>query len=361
VHVSGNFSPTSNRRVPGGRLPRRLKKGSIQLVEHIRRCLSSLFQPLRADVKGDVSLYMNRDIELLIIRASRLVFGVFGQMINHDDERVVRVGGSGIFIAPFQTLTARHVNRDLFRIDPMREDNLNRRVRAAELNARTDYFDLQHSAVLFQARFGRNPRGLLWHVRRVWDSNITDISLFEVYAEGDEAGGMENEMRGFFEWSLLPPPVGSHVLMLGYPQTNIRTDGDLLNINLTYVLQDGYVTDIYELSRDRGMFPFPCFRIDQPVDHGFSGGPVFWEDKLCGIVCGGDLDNGTVAASLWPLCMLEYQYPDLGILGEQRVFSSLFESGVLRSRDWPRIRERIEKRYDDNGMPYAYIAPVETI
>jgi hypothetical protein len=298
---------------------------------------------------------MDRDLEILIHRATSLVFGVFGQIEGQDGERIARFGGSGVFVAPFQGLTARHVTRDLFRIDPMREDELNRRVRAAELNARTDYFELGHSSALFQAQFGRAPRALFWHVRRVWDSNITDISLMEVFAEGDEAAGMEHQMTGFFEWVLLPPPVGSHVVMLGYPLADIKTKGDLLNIDLKYVMQDGQVTDVYESRRDRGMFPFPCFRIDKPVNHGFSGGPVFWEDKLCGIVSGGDLGNGTVAASLWPLCLLEYQYPDLGTLGDKRVFGSLFDSGVLRSGDWEQVRGRVTKEHDVEGKPYARI------
>lgn len=300
---------------------------------------------------------MSRDLELLILRATPLVFGIFGQIEGPDGERIVRVGGSGIFIAPFQALTARHVTRDLFRTDSMAEDNLNRRVRAAEINAQTDYFELPHSSVLFQPKFEKPPRILLWHVRYTWDSNITDISLMEVFTEGGEAAGMENKMTGFFEWSLLPPPVGSHVTMLGYPQAEIKANGDLLNLNLLLVEQSGQVTEVYEDRHDRGMFSFPCFRIDKPIDHGFSGGPVFWEDKLCGIVSGGSFDDGTFAASLWPLCLLEYEYPDLGALGGKTTFDKLFESGVLRSQDWPQIRERISKRYDEDGRPYAYIAP----
>ena len=72
---------------------------------------------------------MNREVELLILRATPLVFGVFGQTYDEEGQRIVRVGGSGIFVAPFQALTARHVSRDLFRTDPSRADELNRRKR----------------------------------------------------------------------------------------------------------------------------------------------------------------------------------------------------------------------------------------
>jgi hypothetical protein len=67
---------------------------------------------------------MDRDTELLIRRATPLVFGTFSHMDNQDGRRSVRVGGSGIFVAPFQRLTARHVCRDLWRIDPNRSDDL---------------------------------------------------------------------------------------------------------------------------------------------------------------------------------------------------------------------------------------------
>jgi hypothetical protein len=188
---------------------------------------------------------------------------------------------------PFQALTARHVSRDLFRTDPARADELNRRT--------PGYFEPPHYSNLFQAHdpFGNEPRPLFWCVRRTWDPVFTDICSMEVFAREDEAGGMERQMTGFFEWALVPPPVGSHVVMLGYPRTKIATNGHLMNINLNYVLQEGQITDVYQLKRDSGLLTFPCFRIGKPVDEGFSGGPVFWEDKLCGIVSTGSIDGST--------------------------------------------------------------------
>jgi hypothetical protein len=181
----------------------------------------------------------------------------------------------------------------------------------------------------------------------------------EVFAHEDEAAGMERQMAGFFDWALVPPPVGSHVVMLGYPKTDIAPIGNLMNINLNYVLEEGEVSDVCEHGRDRGMFNFPGFRINKIIDHGFSGGPVFWEDRLCGLVSGGTIDDGTYAASLWPFCLLEYEYPDLGALGGKRVVGELFECGVLRSQDWLGIKDRISKKYDPEGKPYATMRPLE--
>src|SRR5262249_43522534 len=301
---------------------------------------------------------MSRDTEFLINRATPLVFGVCAQIEDEDGKRITRVGGSGVFIAPFHALTARHVTRELFNTDSMRGDDLKRRVTNAEEDGRSIYFETPHSSILYQVMLTTPPRSLLWHVRHTWDSSVTDISLMEVFAEGDEAAGMEHKMTGFFELALLPPPVGAHVIMLGYPLANIESNNGLMKLDLKYVSQEGEVTDVYDLSRDQGMYSFPCFRVNKPVDHGFSGGTVFWDGKLCGIVSGGGFDDDTYAASLWPLLLMEYQYPDSGILGGTRTFRELFESGVLSSEDWPQIRDRSTKRDHDNGKPYAYLERV---
>jgi len=146
---------------------------------------------------------MDPDVELLIRRATPLTFGVFAQIPGANGDRITRCGGSGIFVSPFHALTARHVTRDFFEIDSTRADQLKRRLRVAEENARTDYFELPHSSL--------------------------------------------------------------------------------------------------------------------------------------------------------PLCMLEYEYRDMATLGGKRTFADLFNTGELRSQDWPRINDRIEKRRDEEDKPFAYI------
>jgi hypothetical protein len=300
---------------------------------------------------------MSRDTEILINRATSLVFGICAQVEGADGERITRVGGSGIFIAPFRAITARHVTRELFDTDPVQGDGLKRRVRNAEENEGATYFETPHSSILYQPMFVTPPRPLLWHVRHTWDSSVTDISLMEVFTEGDEAAGREHEMKGFFELALLPPPVGAHVIMLGYPLANVESNNGLMKLDLKYVLQEGEVVDVFDPYRDQSMYSFPCFQINKPVDHGFSGGPVFWDGKLCGLVSGGGaFGDDTYAASLWPLLLMEYQYPDSGILGGTRAFREMLESDTLRSPDWPQIRERVTKRPHDNGKSYAHLS-----
>jgi hypothetical protein len=177
-----------------------------------------------------------------------------------------------------------------------------------------------------------------------------------VSAESGAALETQKQMpTQFFEWSLMPPPIGSQVVMLGYPKAEITPNDGEWNISSQIVSQIGYVSDIYETRRERGMLNFPCFRIDKLIDHGFSGGPVFWGDKLCGIVSAGSIGDETYAATLWPFCLLEYEYPDYGSLGGKTTVGDLFEKGVLRSKDWATLKHRISRQYDDDDAPYAHI------
>lgn len=143
--------------------------------------------------------------------------------------------------------------------------------------------------------------------------------------------------------------------MLGSPKTEITIADGKMNISLQLVSQVGRVSDVREFRRDKGMMNFPCFQIDKPVDHGFSGGPVFWGERLCGIVSGGGFEEDTWAATRWPLCLMEYENPDIGSFGAKMTFGDLFEKGVLHSEDWSELKHRISKRHDDNDAPYAYI------
>jgi hypothetical protein len=179
---------------------------------------------------------------------------------------------------------------------------------------------------------------------------FTDICFLEAALDTDASSEKDVELpTRFLEWSLEPPPTGEEVAMLGFPGAQIEIVGQHWNIKCSCVLQVGRVVEVFERGRDAGMFSFPGFLIDQPVDGGFSGGPVLWNGQLCGIVSGTSIDDRTYAASLWPLCLMDYEYPDLGLLGSSRSFSELLDQGVIRASDWPKVRERISKRRDNDG------------
>jgi hypothetical protein len=58
---------------------------------------------------------------------------------------------------------------------------------------------------------------------------------------------------------------------------------------------------------------------------------------------------------LVPLCLLEYEYPDLGGIGHKRTLVIYFGGGVVRSTDWACIEPSIETRHDENGRRYVHL------
>jgi hypothetical protein len=294
---------------------------------------------------------MDRNTRHLVYRMTPLICGVFAHAPGPSGKRFVRFGGSGIFIAPFLAVSASHVCRDLFRTDPDQADLLRRR---------KGYLATPHSTGLFQVAPSRMSQShAIWGVNRTWDPVVTDIAMMQVGADqGDAVRRQHSREMGFFEWSMLPPPIGAQVHMFGFPKTDmIVTEDDKIEGKVLYTIQTGTVRAVFEIKRESGMYKFPCFSIDKPVDHGFSGGPVIWEDRLCGIVSGGSIEEITYAATLWPLCLLEYEYPDQpAALGGKQTVADLFDKGIIRSPDWKRIKGRISRQLDSNGSPFAHLS-----
>jgi hypothetical protein len=293
---------------------------------------------------------MDRDLELLAERWARLVFGIFAHGDDESGELIVRVGGSGVFVAPCYAITARHVVRDLLRLNPGRADDLSRKTEG--------YGYLPHWSGLFQIGefHDQTAPPALWGVKRIWDSVVTDICLLEAVPDGEIATERLNRSRTLFpEWSLMPPPKGALVEMVGFPSSKVSLANGSSHFSFPFILQRGLVQEVFETRRDRGLFSFPCFSVNQPTDHGFSGGPVFHEGRLCGVVSGGSIaeDNITYIASLWPISLIEVEYPDLGSLNRKEAVGDWFEQGRLKAHDWPIVKERARVIIEDQGRPYA--------
>jgi hypothetical protein len=291
---------------------------------------------------------VNREIELLIARATSLTCGVVGHYDNEAGNRVARIGGSGVFIAPCQAITASHVARDLFRTDPNRADDLLKR-------REPGYFGVPHSCALFQVSSSNPTSAATWAVTRSWEHATTDLCLLEAAPDNPAGHDMLNRTRGMFtEWSLLPPPVGTRIEMFGLPSTELTISDTDWNLRFPFVLQQAVVSEVCDIRHDRGLYYFPGFLVDQAVDHGFSGGPVFWGGRLCGLVSGG-LFGSTYIASLWPLCLMEIEYPNLGTLNRKAAIGDWFDEGRLVSPDWPAIKPRISRRLDEFEQPFVHI------
>jgi hypothetical protein len=279
-------------------------------------------------------------------RVHPLMAGVFGHIDDADGKRTVRIGGSGFFVTPSLFITARHVSRDLFRTDPGRFDDLDRRSER--------YFHLPHSVSLFQPAAAGTPSSVIWSITRSWDSPLTDICMME--AQPDHTASSEENPRplsGFLGWALNPPAVGEQVILCGFPEAKAQI-GPGLGFKGAGVAQPATVTEVFPERRDRGMFSFPGFSVDKEVEGGFSGGPVIWRDQLCGVVSGASFGTSYIA-SLWPLLLTAFERPDQG--QQVETLSDLFKIGELVSDDWPAIERQIAWYIDESGRHVAKFRP----
>lgn len=291
---------------------------------------------------------MNRELQILFEKAASLLFEMEA-FVDAPDGRVLRrPAGSGIFVAPCQALTARHVVTDMHNVNPARADHVRRHTHGYALlpyhGSASQIFDLSNPSVSAD-----------WGLTNVWANPVTDIAILQFAPIDDRARQMMDRMRPLFpKWSLLPPPAGTVVTICGQPR-DAPTAGSMPADTLTYVCQPAVVVENFEKRIDRGMYNFPCYTVDREVPHGMSGGPVFWDGRLCGIVSGG-LGTHTVIASLWPVCLTEFENPKLGALNSPTTFEALLDTRQIDAVDWNRVKGNVSHATED-GRPVALLRP----
>ena len=67
---------------------------------------------------------------------------------------------------------------------------------------------------------------------------------------------------------------------------------------------------------------------------------MFHNGRLCGIVSDGSIadESLTYIASLWPLCLMEIEYPNLGALNRKELIGDWFERSQIRAVDWAIVK-----------------------
>jgi hypothetical protein len=230
-------------------------------------------------------------------------------------------------------LSAAHVSKGFERLDE-RIEAARRRFGTLAPQYSTRRIEPEYSTRLFQVPKSEDER-VEWVVDVDWQSLDTDITTLQVLPETEIA--KERDAAGFkyFDWQFLPPPIGATVRIYGWPRPTIRNDaGRSHSLGIQFWGDGAKVLEhIYPL-QDHGMTKFPGFRLDREFDHGFSGGPIFYDNALVGIFSGPD-----VAASLWPLALMTY--PDRA--GAEHSFADHFDSGLIRVRDWDTVRHRVDR------------------
>lgn len=127
--------------------------------------------------------------------------------------------------------------------------------------------------------------GGLMNIQKCWMNNDHDIAVFRV-----RMGQLNGEI--YPKLPILPmtiniPNINQEIIGAGYHTMKSDYKNLVLNQVQKYSYTTGRVIELYPESRDSIMINFPCFRTNARFDPGMSGGPIFCNERVCGIICSG--------------------------------------------------------------------------
>lgn len=262
-----------------------------------------------------------------MVRMQRLVCGYYAWM---DDTKKVEEAGSGVLVAPGLALSAKHVSKSFEKLDDRIEAG-RKRVTVMESQYQIRKGRSEFATMLYQAPLGDEL--MRWRVKADWPSYDTDITTLAVVAESDAAKRTEPSLD-YFEWQLLPPHWRARVRVYGWPEQDIQIMGDDHVWDVALWVEPARVVEYVYPMQAHSFGEFPAFRLDRRLPHGFSGGPVIYDDRLVGIFSGPDL-----VSCLWPLAIHKYMTPD----EVEHPTSELFDRGTINAVDWDQVKGKVER------------------
>jgi hypothetical protein len=267
-------------------------------------------------------------------RVARVVYGHYA-WADMDGEQKVDEAGSGILVAPGLGLTAKHVTKSYFKLDPQYEA-LNRRSSPLDPQYRVIKRKSEFACLAYQAPYDGGEMN--WMPEVTWPSHDTDITCMVLEPRSDAAVRLAPALT-FFDWDLLPPKVGSVVTAYGWPGQDININGsednrEIHDIAVELRVESAYVTECCPVMKEHGLREFPGVVLDRELPHGLSGGPVLQNGRLVGIFSGPDY-----VACLWPLALMTY--PDKQDV--EHAFADHFDRGEIRAWDWSEVKGRPER------------------
>jgi hypothetical protein len=201
--------------------------------------------------------------------------------------------GSAIVIGPHLALTAKHV------LDYCS------RAFGDSYKLKLGRLDQSFGLVALQVRPGST--GVLWCIQKFWRSPHSDLAVIQLDPFSEAAKQHRWKLP---KTRIAPPLIGARVSCFGYlgGEVSASIDGDLMSVRYDCAPRTavGTVVDVHEERRDRGMLDFPCFLTSAPFGHGMSGGPMFVDGHLNGLVCQSGLDEPdgkkrAYGTTLWPV------------------------------------------------------------
>jgi hypothetical protein len=100
-------------------------------------------------------------------------------------------------------------------------------------------------------------------------------------------------------------------------------------------MEEGLVGSLYTMGRDSGLAPHPCFEALVQTDPGMSGGPVFTNNGLGGVVSTGMSNSAYSLASLISTCYHLGVTCDLGDGPREYMFNDLITRGAIAATGPP--------------------------
>lgn len=274
-------------------------------------------------------------------RIARLAFGHYA-WVDSDGEQKIEEAGSGILIAPCLGLTAKDVTKSFFKLDPQ-YDALQRRSSPLDPQYRVIKRKSDFASLVYQAPHDGGEMN--WKAEVTWPSPDTDITSMVLDPRSDGAIRFAPALD-FFDWQLLPPKVGSVVIVYGWPDPEISMralsdSSELHDLAVQLRVEPAYVREYCPVMKEHGLREFPGFVLDREMPHGMSGGPVLQNGRLVGIFSGPDY-----VASLWPLGLMTY--PDMQEV--ERSFADHFDNGEIHVWDWSEVKGHIERVPCDEAL-----------
>lgn len=260
-----------------------------------------------------------------------VLFGCYAWLEGVVQEKI-EFAGSGIFVAPRFCLGAKHVSASFEKFDDQ-FDALYRRRTVLDDPYMTRIVDgTKFSTLLYQV--DPNQIRKEWACSVDWASPDTDVTTMQVVPQTPGAEEAEKTMQ-FYEWQMLPPPIGADVRVIGLPPKEIKNDGRDHYIDLFIHSEPAKVVEVYPVRRECGMWNFPGFRLNIELEHGMSGAPVFYDGALVGMFSGPDY-----VASLWPLALHTYRDRE----GNTYSMADQFDSGEIKVRDWDLVTGKVVRK-----------------
>jgi hypothetical protein len=243
---------------------------------------------------------------------TRVALQLCAQKGDHYDP-----AGTATVVGPWLAVTAKHVVLDYaeqFEESPLR-------------NGGTGSFSLIAIEVA-----GEDKIGFACSVSKFALHETSDIALLELQPW--------TEVPANFEWKcprlrLAPPAIGERVVSFGYFGTEVSLTEDEAIVSRRMATSVGEVTDVYLTGRD-SLLSWSSFATNARYDGGMSGGPVFTDGSLSGLICrnmpphDGEEHYSTVTC-LWPLMGLEIDFdlPNRPRPGKYYVIELLERGGIV--------------------------------